>query len=70
MKDISYAYVVESLLYAQTCTRPYISFIVAMPDIYQSNLGKKYWKDAKKIINICKGRKIICSHIGDQISLK
>ena len=30
MKDIPYASVVESLMYAQVCTRPDISFVVGM----------------------------------------
>ncbi|XP_057955002.1 secreted RxLR effector protein 161-like [Malania oleifera] len=37
MKDVPYASVVGSLMYAQTCTRPDISFVVGMLSRYQSN---------------------------------
>ena len=37
MEDITYAFVVGSLMYAQTCTRPDINFIVDMLGRYQSN---------------------------------
>ena len=39
MKDIPYASAVESLMYAQLCTRPDISFVVGMLGRYQSNSG-------------------------------
>ena len=47
---ISYAFVVESLMYAQVCTRPNISFVVGMLGRYQSNPGLGYWRDAKKVL--------------------
>jgi len=39
MENIPYAYVVGSLMYAQTCTRLDISFAVGMLGRYQSDLG-------------------------------
>jgi len=39
MENIPYASIVGSLMYAQTCTRPYISFAVGMLGRYQSNPG-------------------------------
>ena len=39
MKNISYASVVGSLMYAQVCTRPNIAFVVRMLERYQSNPG-------------------------------
>ena len=39
MRNIPYASVVGSLMYAQTCTRPDISFAVGMLGRYQSNPG-------------------------------
>ena len=39
MKDIPYASIVESLMYAQTCTRPDISFAVDMLGRYQRKNG-------------------------------
>lgn len=42
IKDILYAYVVESLLYTQAYTKPYISFAIAMLDRYKSNPRMEY----------------------------
>jgi len=39
MESIPYASVVGSLMYAQTCTRPDISFAIGMLGRYQSNPG-------------------------------
>jgi hypothetical protein len=39
MKNIPYAYVVGSLMYAQVYTRPDITFVVRMLRRYQSNPG-------------------------------
>ncbi|GAA0175174.1 transmembrane signal receptor [Lithospermum erythrorhizon] len=47
MENIPYPSVVGSLMYAQTCTRPDISFAVGMLGRYQSNLGMDHWKAAK-----------------------
>jgi len=44
MEDIPYAYIVGSLIYAQTCTRLDISFAVGMLGRYQSYLGLEHWK--------------------------
>eukprot|EP00253_Pinus_taeda_P009249 PITA_09249 len=40
MKNIPYASVVGSLMYAQVCTRPDIAFVVGMLGRYQSDPGK------------------------------
>jgi len=37
MEAIPYALVVGSIMYAQICTRPYISFAIGMLGRYQSN---------------------------------
>ncbi|XP_057965395.1 secreted RxLR effector protein 161-like [Malania oleifera] len=50
MKDVPYASVVGSLMYAQTCTRPDISFAVGMLGRYQSNPGIIHWKATKKVL--------------------
>ena len=42
MKDIPYASALGSLMYAQTCTRPDISFAVGMLGRYQSNPGMEH----------------------------
>ncbi|XP_050915368.1 secreted RxLR effector protein 161-like [Lathyrus oleraceus] len=57
MKNIPYASVVGSLMYAQVCTRPDIPFAVGILGRYQSNLGMDYWKAAKKVLRYLKGTK-------------
>jgi len=57
MENISYAYVVGSLMYAQTCMRPDISFAVGIIGRYQSNLGLEHWKAAKKVLRYLQGTK-------------
>ncbi|XP_075092034.1 uncharacterized protein LOC142172152 [Nicotiana tabacum] len=46
-----------SLMYAQTCTRPDISFAVGMLGRYQSNPGIDHWKAAKNVLRYLKGTK-------------
>ena len=48
MDTIPYAALVGSLMYAQTCTRPDISFPVVMLARYQSNPGLFHWRAERK----------------------
>ncbi|RYE20331.1 MAG: hypothetical protein EOP45_11235, partial [Sphingobacteriaceae bacterium] len=57
MEQIPYASIVGSLMYAQTCTRPGISFAVGMLGRYQSNPGIDHWKAAKKVLRYLQGTK-------------
>ena len=57
MERITYASSVGSLMYAQTCTRPDIGFVVGMLGRYQSNPRMDHWKAAKKVIRYLKGEK-------------
>ncbi|KAF3623665.1 putative carboxylesterase 13-like [Capsicum annuum] len=57
MKDIYYTSIVGSLMYAQTCTRPDISFVVGMLGRYQSNPRMEHWKAAKKVLRYLQGTK-------------
>ena len=57
MKNIPYVSIVSSIVYAQTCIRPDISFIVSMLGRYQSNLGLYHWKAAKKVLRYLQGTK-------------
>lgn len=57
MKNIPYASVVGSIMYAQVCTRPDIAFIVGMLGKYQSNPGLDHWRAAKKVLRYLKGTK-------------
>lgn len=43
------------LMYAQTCTRPDISFAVDVLGIYQSNHGFEHWKTTKKVMRHLQG---------------
>ena len=57
MDNIPYASIVGSLMYAQTCTRPDISFAVGMLGRYQSNPGLFHWRAAKKVLRYLQGTK-------------
>ena len=57
MEQIPYASMVGSLMYAQTCTKPDISFVVGMLHRYQSTLGLDHWKAAKKVLRYLQGTK-------------
>ncbi|XP_039162985.1 secreted RxLR effector protein 161-like [Eucalyptus grandis] len=57
MKNIPYASVVGSLMYAQVCTRPDIAFAVGMLGRYQSNPGMDHWRAAKKVMRYLQGTK-------------
>jgi hypothetical protein len=48
MKAVPYTSTVESLMYAQLCTRPELAFIIGMLGRYQKNPGKPYWDGVKK----------------------
>ena len=57
MDNIPYASLVGSLMYAQTCTRPDISFAVGMLGRYQSNPGLFHWRATKKVLRYLQGTK-------------
>ncbi|XP_040999737.1 secreted RxLR effector protein 161-like [Juglans microcarpa x Juglans regia] len=57
MAKMPYASVVWSLIYAQICTRPDISFAVGMLGRYQSNPGMSHWKAAKRVLRYLQGTK-------------
>ena len=50
MKSLFYSSLVDSLMYAQVCTRPDISFVVGVLGMYLSNPSQSDWKAAKKIL--------------------
>ncbi|XP_040863834.1 secreted RxLR effector protein 161-like [Glycine max] len=57
MKNIPYASIFGSLMYAQVCTRYNIAFAVGMLRRYQSILGIDHWRAAKKVIRYLQGTK-------------
>ncbi|RVW98911.1 Retrovirus-related Pol polyprotein from transposon TNT 1-94 [Vitis vinifera] len=50
MERFPYASAIGSLMYAQVCTRPDITYIVGMLGRYLSNLGMDHWKKAKRVM--------------------
>ena len=54
---MSYASVIENMMYAQVCTRPDLAFITGMLGRYQSNPGLDHWKAAKKALRYLQGTK-------------
>ena len=50
MKNIPYASVVGSLMYAQVCTRPDIAYVVGVLGRYESNLCIDHWKVHKGLL--------------------
>ncbi|XP_040374525.1 secreted RxLR effector protein 161-like [Rosa chinensis] len=50
MESKPYARLVGSLMYAQVCTRPYLSFIVGILSRFQSNPGHEHWVAGKKVL--------------------
>ena len=57
MKNTRYASAIGSLIYAQICTRPDITYVVGVLGRYQSNSGIDHWKDAKKVMRYLQGTK-------------
>ena len=50
MKGTPYASVVGSLIYAQVCTCPNITYIVGMLSRYLRNQGMDHWKEVKRVM--------------------
>ena len=57
IKAVPYASVVESLQYAQVCTRPDLAFVTGLLGRYQSNLGIEHWRLVKKVLRYLQGTK-------------
>ena len=57
MEKVTYASVVGSLMYAQVCTRPDISFVVNALGRYLSNPCLNHWKAVKKVMRYLQGTK-------------
>ncbi|XP_043687498.1 secreted RxLR effector protein 161-like [Telopea speciosissima] len=57
IKDIPYSLAVGGLMYVMTCTRPAISYAVAMLGRYVSNPGMNLWVAAKKVMRYLQGTK-------------
>jgi hypothetical protein len=57
IKSIPYASAVRSIMYAQVCPRPDLAFVTGLLGRFQSNLGIKHWKAAKKTLHYLQGTK-------------
>ena len=57
MVNIPYASTLESLMYAQVCTKPDIAYAIGMLSRYQSNPGIDHWRAAKKVTRYLQGTK-------------
>ena len=57
IKNIPYPSAVESLMYAQVCTRLDIAFAFGVLRRYQSYPGLDQWRDAKKVMRYLQGTK-------------
>jgi hypothetical protein len=57
MKAVTYASVVERLMYAQVYTRPDLAFVTGMLGRYQKNPGKPHWDGVKKALRYFQGSK-------------
>jgi len=57
MKVVPYSSAVESLQYAQVCTRPDLAFVTGLLGRYQSNPGIEHWKLVRKVLRYLQGTK-------------
>jgi hypothetical protein len=57
MKAIPYASAIESLQYAQVCTRPDLAFVTRLLGRYQGNPGIEHWRLVKKVLHYLQGIK-------------
>ncbi|GAA0152214.1 hypothetical protein LIER_10750 [Lithospermum erythrorhizon] len=55
MKNVPYASVVGSLMYAMLCTRPDLAYSVGMFSRFLSRPGKKYWEAVKWVFRYLMG---------------
>ena len=58
MKAVHYSSIVDSLMYAQVCTRlDIVFFFVGVLGRYLIDLGQSHWKVAKKVLRYLQGTK-------------
>ncbi|GJR64283.1 hypothetical protein Tco_0010348 [Tanacetum coccineum] len=57
MSQVPYASAIRSIMYAMTCTRPDVSFILNMVSRHQQNPGEGYWTDVKNILKYLRNAK-------------
>ncbi|WVZ93220.1 hypothetical protein U9M48_039218 [Paspalum notatum var. saurae] len=57
MKSVPYVSAIESIMYAQVCTRPDLTFTTEMLGRYQLNTGRAHWIAVKKALRYLQGTK-------------
>ena len=57
MKNVLYSSLVDSLMYAQVCTRPDIAFVVVVLGRFMSNHGLIHYQAVKKVFRYLQGTK-------------
>lgn len=50
MSRVPYAFIVGSIMYVMTCTRPNVAFALRMVSRYQGNTGRAHWIAIKNIL--------------------
>jgi hypothetical protein len=70
MKAVPYTSVVESLMYAQVCTHPGLSFVIWMLGRYQKNHDKPHWDRVKKDLRYLYGTKCTTPIIEIRVSYR
>ncbi|GKF57731.1 hypothetical protein Tco_0171268 [Tanacetum coccineum] len=57
MSLVPYASTIGSIMYAMTCTRPYVLFVLSMVSRHQQNPGKGHWTAVKNILRYLRNTK-------------
>ncbi|GJV42317.1 retrotransposon protein, putative, ty1-copia subclass [Tanacetum coccineum] len=57
MSRVPYASAIISIMYAMTCTRPDVSFVLSMVSRHQQNPGEGYWTAVKNIFKYLRNTK-------------
>ncbi|CAL1383495.1 unnamed protein product [Linum trigynum] len=65
MKNVPYASIVGSLMYAMVCTRPDIAHAVGIVSRFLSNPGKEHWRAVKWILRYLRGTSRVCLCFGN-----
>jgi hypothetical protein len=55
IKSVPYTSAIGSLMYAQVCTHPDLTFVIGMLDRYQKNLDIDHWNGIKKALRYIQG---------------
>jgi hypothetical protein len=70
IKSVPYTSAIGSLMYAQVCTHPDLTFVIGMLDRYQKNLDIDHWNGIKKALRYIQGTNSLTLTYKNQIALK